>query len=173
MGNSSSISAAAVEEAKIQTHMTDEEVQRLKRRFQKFVGKRQTEATLEEFSSLPELSNNPYVPRLFALMDLDRNGKINFLEFCLGMGMYRSLRKTRDGKVQLLMKLHDRDNDGKLSVSELTDLLSVTAGKSLSAELLSQVASSLLSAYDVDKDGTLSIQEFSSLVAATGMSKSL
>ncbi|CAI7816821.1 unnamed protein product [Closterium sp. NIES-54] len=152
MGNSSSISAAAVEEAKIQTHMTDEEVQRLKRRFQKFVGKRNTEATLEEFSSLPELSNNPYVPRLFALMDLDRNGKINFLEFCLGMGMYRSLRKTRDGKIQLLMKLHDRDNDEKLSISELTDLLSVTAGKSLSAELLGQVASSLLSAYDADKD---------------------
>ncbi|CAI5959344.1 unnamed protein product [Closterium sp. NIES-65] len=152
MGNSSSISAAAVEEAKIQTHMTDEEVQRLKRRFQKFVGKRNTEATLEEFSSLPELSNNPYVPRLFALMDLDRNGKINFLEFCLGMGMYRSLRKTRDGKIQLLMKLHDRDNDGKLSISELTDLLSVTAGKSLSAELLGQAASSLLSAYDADKD---------------------
>ncbi|CAI7835299.1 unnamed protein product [Closterium sp. NIES-53] len=167
MGNSSSISAAAVEEAKIQTHMTDEEVQRLKRRFQKFVGKRNTEATLEEFSSLPELSNNPYVPRLFALMDLDRNGKINFLEFCLGMGMYRSLRKTRDGKIQLLMKLHDRDNDEKLSISELTDLLSVTAGKSLSAELLGQVASSLLSAYDADKDAKEDETSFS-LAAAAG-----
>eukprot|EP00475_Leptophrys_vorax_P041619 TRINITY_DN78438_c0_g1_i1.p1 TRINITY_DN78438_c0_g1~~TRINITY_DN78438_c0_g1_i1.p1 ORF type:complete len:174 (-),score=17.25 TRINITY_DN78438_c0_g1_i1:272-793(-) len=173
MGNSSSISAATLEEAKIQTHLNEAEIQRLKKRFQKFVGKRGTDATLEEFLSLPELLNNPYAPRLFKLMDLDKNGKINFLEFCHGMAMYRSLKQSRDGKVQLLMRLHDRDNDGKLSAPELKELMSVSSGKSLSVDQLNQVAAAMLAAYDSDKDGALSSHELSTLIAATGITKNL
>lgn len=167
MGNNGSIPSSAVGEAKAKTQLDEKDVQRLRRRFQRLVGDK-TEASLQQLSGMPEFGGNLYIARLFALMDSDKDGSITFLEFCLGISMYKAFEKTSSGKFQLLLRIHDVDKDGKLSKKELADLMSVSAGQSFSEQQVQELAEALMETYDRDGDGALDEREFGQLALASG-----
>lgn len=168
MGNSSSIPSSVVGEAKARTQLDDKDVQRLRRRFQRLVGER-TQASLQQLNAMPEFAGNPYISRLFSLMDSDKDGSITFVEFCLGIAMYKNFEKSSSGKFQLMLRIHDADKDGKLSKRELADLMSVSAGESFTDQQIQELAQTLMDVYDRDGDGALNEREFEQLATASGL----
>eukprot|EP00271_Cylindrocystis_brebissonii_P012590 TRINITY_DN3138_c2_g5_i1.p1 TRINITY_DN3138_c2_g5~~TRINITY_DN3138_c2_g5_i1.p1 ORF type:complete len:174 (+),score=22.12 TRINITY_DN3138_c2_g5_i1:562-1083(+) len=168
MGNAKSIPAASIGEVKARCLLDDKEVQRLRRRFQRLVGDNNDSCSLQQFRAMPEVAGNPYAQRLFTLMDSDGSGSLTFIEFCVGISLYRTWRKSPDGKFRLLLLLHDVDGDGKLSKCELADLMRMSAATSFTDQQLQEAVDLMMAAYDRDGDGALNGAEFGSLAADCG-----
>ena len=71
------------------------------------------------------------VDRIFALVDVDHSGEIDFSEFVAASVNKENL--MQEGKLKAAFEYYDKDGSGSISVDEIKDVLGV--GKNITKEV--------------------------------------
>ena len=75
----------------------------------------------EDYCQDSGLNNNKYLDILFNKADLDQNGKVDFVEYFV---LTQELNDdTNVGRLKLVFKMLDKDNNGKINKKELEQFL--------------------------------------------------
>lgn len=161
------------------TFFTKEELDRLRKRFQKIDTDNSGCIEKEEFMSIPGVKDNPLAMRIMDVLDLDRNGLLSFDEFINGLSIFISGGKskrqgsTKNEKLMFAFKIFDIDNDGFISNGELFVVLKMMIGDNLSNENLQDLVDRAIMDVDVENDQMISFEEFISAIKTTEVEKSL
>ena len=92
------------------------------------------------------------VDRIFALVDVDHSGEIDFSEFVTASVNKGNL--LQESKLKAAFEYYDKDGSGSISVDEIRDVLGV--GKNITEEVWNQVVREV----DENGDGEVSFEEF-------------
>merc|ERR1712000_231603 len=169
MGNANS---AMLENIVQGSNFDREEVDRLRKRFEKL--DRDNSGTIErdEFLSLPQISSNPLATRMIAIFDEDGGGDVDFEEFVKGLSAF-SNKGNKEQKLRFAFKVYDIDRDGYISNGELFIVLKMMVGSNLKDQQLQQIVDKTIMEADTDKDGKIGFEEFTKMVENTDVSMSL
>lgn len=117
----------------------------------------------EEFrASLSTFKSSDEVAELFQAVDADGSGSIDYSEF-IAAAIDRKLLFREDLCLQVFRAL-DRDDDGKISIQELQQVLVDADTEDFLGSELRDEALTTLNRYDADGDGLLDIREFMALL---------
>ena len=76
-----SLSIEQLEQLKEETTFNNDDIKLLYKKFLSLDSDKSSGLSLDEFLTIPELSHNPLVKRIFHTIDVDNNGEIDFHEF--------------------------------------------------------------------------------------------
>jgi calcium-dependent protein kinase len=96
------------------------------------------------------------VDRIFALVDVDNSGEIDFSEFVTATVNRNDL--LQDEKLKQAFDLYDKDGSGAISTDELKDVLGV--GGQISEEVWEKIIKEV----DENGDGEVSFEEFKTMM---------
>ncbi|RXM36034.1 Lysophosphatidylcholine acyltransferase 2 [Acipenser ruthenus] len=82
---------------------------------------------IEEFAKFLKLPISPALNELFTLFDRNGDGTIDFREYVIGLTVLCRPANTK-GTIQMLFKLFDVDDDGRITQEEFTSLLRSSLG---------------------------------------------
>jgi serine/threonine-protein phosphatase 2B regulatory subunit len=119
------LSQEELEEVKIGSCFTRQEIQRLYNRFKKVDADGSNTLDRAEFLNFPEFRLNPLAYRLVDLLDTQETGEITFRDFVRVMSAFSPSAPDKD-KYHLAYQLYDADNDGLISKADLTATLRLT-----------------------------------------------
>jgi serine/threonine-protein phosphatase 2B regulatory subunit len=144
------------------SYIVDEaEIVALFKKFKKLDSKHTGGLTAEDFSSLPELENNPLIKRVVSTFDRNHDGTIDFFEFIQSLSIFAGDDESSDeSKNQFLFHMYDVDNDGFISNADLFQILKAMVGNNLNDIQLQQLVDRTIRQGDKDLDGKLSYKEF-------------
>ena len=145
------------------TQFSDAEIKRLKRKFKKLDLDKNGAISAIEFMAIPELKNNPIVPRVIELFDRDGNGEVDFQEFIQGISQFSMLGDS-DSKLRFAFNIYDIDRDNYISNGELFLVLKMMVGNNLKDAQLQQIVDKTILFADKDRDGKISFEEFLEVV---------
>lgn len=94
--------------------------------------------------------------RIFALVDVDNSGEIDFSEFVTATVNRGAL--LQDDKLRQAFRFYDKDDSGSISISEIKDVLGV--GKSIDDQVWDQVVKEV----DTDNNGEVDYEEFKAMM---------
>ena len=94
--------------------------------------------------------------RIFALVDVDNNGEIDFSEFVTATVNRGAL--LQDDKLRQAFRFYDKDDSGSISIDEIKDVLGV--GKSIDDHVWDQVVKEV----DRDGNGEVDFDEFKEMM---------
>ncbi|XP_057578432.1 calcineurin subunit B type 2 [Hippopotamus amphibius kiboko] len=154
------------------SHLDQDEIKRLGKRFKKLDLDSSGTLSMEEFTSLPELQENPLVQRVIDVFDTDGNGEVDFREFILGTSQF-SVKGDKEQKLKFAFSIYDMDKDGYISNGELFQVLKMMVGDNLKDWQLQQIVDKTIIILDKDGDGKISFQEFSAVVGNLEVHKKL
>jgi len=97
MGNQTSLTEKQLEEMKELSKFSNEEIQKLFKRFKSLDKDHTGGLNVEKFLAIPNLEHNPLVRRVVATFDDDKNGIIDFTEFIKNLSIFAS-SKSSEGK---------------------------------------------------------------------------
>lgn len=106
-----------------------------------------------EFLNYFSLDQTEFNRRTFLLMDEDKNGKIDFVEFVAAIFNYCTF--TWQGLCKYAFDLFDEDHSGFLDTQEVIDLVKFVYGKPLDDRVIK-----ILDSIDEDMSGTITFNEF-------------
>ncbi|OBA27880.1 EF-hand [Hanseniaspora valbyensis NRRL Y-1626] len=162
-----------------ETIFTEEELERLRKRFQKIDTDNSGCIEKDEFMSIPGVSGNPLAMRIMDVLDIDGNGLLSFDEFINGLSIFLTNEKskkqgsTKHEKLMFAFKIFDIDNDGYISNGELFIVLKMMLGDNLSDEHLQDLVDRAIMEADVYNDHMISFEEFILAIKTTEVEKSL
>mmetsp|Transcript_57991 Transcript_57991/g.66187 ORF Transcript_57991/g.66187 Transcript_57991/m.66187 type:complete len:164 (-) Transcript_57991:331-822(-) len=142
---------------------TQKELKHLQKRFKKLDKDRSGLLEPEEFFDLPELAQNPLVKRVISVFDVNKDGKISFIEFVSGLSALSS-QGSEEEKMKFAFAIYDLDGDGFISNGELFSVLKMMVGNNLNDIQLQQLVDRTVIKADEDFDGKLSYDEFCKMV---------
>eukprot|EP01007_Sphenomonas_quadrangularis_P000587 NODE_1432_length_875_cov_140.440678_g1184_i0.p1 GENE.NODE_1432_length_875_cov_140.440678_g1184_i0~~NODE_1432_length_875_cov_140.440678_g1184_i0.p1 ORF type:complete len:201 (-),score=19.87 NODE_1432_length_875_cov_140.440678_g1184_i0:220-822(-) len=142
-------------ELQAHSHFSLDEIERLHEHYRK-VSSSATDDDLidqKEFALALGTSNSAFCNRMFAVIDRDSTGTIDFREFIYGLSIF-SEKGSLDDKAKFSFAVYDIDGDGFISKKELFDMLSCSLQEH-SMSLPDDVVATLVDATfkDADKDG--------------------
>ncbi|XP_068116933.1 lysophosphatidylcholine acyltransferase 2 isoform X3 [Hyperolius riggenbachi] len=108
---------------------------------------------IEEFACHLKLPVSDVLRELFTLFDRNKDGKIDFREYVIGMSVLCHPENSEEN-IQMAFKLFDEDNDGKITEKEFGTLLQCSLG------VPDLEVSSLFQDMDADQSGIISYEEF-------------
>ncbi|KDO24700.1 hypothetical protein SPRG_10234 [Saprolegnia parasitica CBS 223.65] len=114
---------------------------------------------------LPE-KESLYVDRIFALMDTNKDGLISFDEFTHVVTLL-STKAPLAEKIAFSFAIMDLDGDGKLSKTDVHDVLLASISENsilLTNDQVALIIERTFADVDVDADGCISLDEYSALV---------
>lgn len=149
-----------------------DEIKRLGKRFKKLDLDNSGSLSVDEFMSLPELTQNPLVQRVIDIFDEDGNGEVDFKEFIQGVSQF-SVRGDKQSKLRFAFKIYDIDNDGYISNGELFQVLKMMVGSNLKDAQLQQIVDKTILIADKDEDGKINFEEFCNIVGNTDVHKKM
>ncbi|EEB08631.1 calcineurin regulatory subunit [Schizosaccharomyces japonicus yFS275] len=149
-----------------------EEIERLRRRFQKIDMNLSGSIDREEFLSIPSIASNPLATRLFAVVDEDGGGDVDFQEFLNSLSVF-SVHGNKEEKLRFAFKIYDIDRDGYISNGELFLVLKMMVGTNLRDDQLQQIVDKTIMEVDEDKDGKISFAEFKKIISGTDVASSM
>lgn len=115
---------------------------------------------------------------MFARLDLDGSGRIDYTEFCAaGLGLGRAsggLAGPSEQAMRAAFKAFDvNDDNGRITRDEIQRVLaSADVGKSWSKEVCEQVTEEIFERYDSDGDGSLDFEEWLRLMRESAYRRS-
>lgn len=157
---------------------TKDELDRLRKRFQKIDADSSGKIEKNEFMSIPGVADNPLGMRIMDVLDSDRNGKISFDEFINGLSIFLTANhgennKNKNEKLKFAFKIFDIDNDGYISNGELFIVLKMMIGDNVSDQDLQDLVDRTIAEADVEYDQMISFEEFVNVIKTTDVEKSL
>jgi serine/threonine-protein phosphatase 2B regulatory subunit len=112
-----------------------------------------------EFLDMPQLMDNPIVKRVIAVFDQNKDGKISFYEFVLGLSVLADF-SNKEEKIKFAFQIYDFNNDGFISNGDLFYTLKLLTGRNLSDVQIQQVVDRTMIKADKDCDGKVCYEEF-------------
>lgn len=167
MGAAHSLTAEELQEMKMASGFSAEELERLLRIFNRIDLDRNGSLSEEEMLKIPELEHNPLARRVIATIDTDGNGEIDYKEFVLALAVFTL--NNRDAKYRFTFNLYDVNKDGFISNGDLYHVLKAMVGSNLKDEQLQQLVDRTILQGDKDRDGRLSYQEFVEMVQGSDL----
>lgn len=164
---SSALLSEEIEEISRQTNLTELEVKRLYKRFQKL--DRAQSGTLDpnELVMVPEFAMNPLHPRLVALFE-----NVNFHQFVHNMSAF-SASTPQQKKLDFTFRIYDVDADGFISKQDLETVLRMLVGNHLTDDVIAKVVHGVIRDADLDGDGKISRHEFQGAVDVPSLAERL
>ena len=144
---------------KMVEQLSEEQIRIYKESFDVFDKDGDGTITSKEFGSvMRSLGQNPSQAQLQVMIeefDKNKNGKIDFLEFCEIM-----VKKAGDYTMSLkdvenAFKVFDKDGSGFIEIDELRDLM-----MNLGEKLTEEEIQAMMQFADIDKDGKIDYHEF-------------
>eukprot|EP01060_Flectonema_neradi_P015376 TRINITY_DN219_c1_g1_i1.p1 TRINITY_DN219_c1_g1~~TRINITY_DN219_c1_g1_i1.p1 ORF type:complete len:181 (+),score=43.25 TRINITY_DN219_c1_g1_i1:66-608(+) len=110
------------------TSFSADEIRNMQDNFNKLAASKKDDGLIDkdEFKEmLSNQGNSAFVDGLFRMFDADSDGFIDFKEFVVSLSIYQNKNKniTEEGKLKLLFKIYDVDQDGEISRSDLVSVL--------------------------------------------------
>ncbi|PON99347.1 Parvalbumin [Trema orientale] len=117
----------------------------------------------DEFLSIPEFAVNPLSQRLLRML----NG-LNFKEFVAFLSAF-SPRASLQHKIEFIFKVYDSDCNGKVTFSDILDILRDLTGQFISEQQREQVLTRVLEESGYTKDSALNISDFMKILGNSGI----
>ena len=114
---------------------------------------------INEFRSFDGLNENPLIDRIFHALDQNKDGFIDFYEFCTGLSLFAG-PSPKEKKIAFLMKIFDFDDDGFIDESDLVSTVKLIIGNKLTDSQITDIARAEIAHNDKDCDCKLSYDEF-------------
>lgn len=165
--NTSALGSEEIDEISRQASLSQLEVKRLYKRFQKLDRTQSGTLDTDELLMVPELAMNPLHPRFVSIFE-----NVNFTQFATHMSAF-SPASLPEKKVDFAFRMYDIDADGFVSEADLEALLRMLVGDYIPAETLRTVVKRIVADADLDGDGLISRAEFTEAVDVAGLAKKL
>lgn len=165
--NTSALLAEEIEEISRQANLSQAEVKRLYKRFQKLDRTQSGTLDADELLMVPELAMNPLHPRFVSVFE-----NVNFTEFVNHMSAF-SPASPPVKKVDFAFRMYDLDGDGFVSRDDLEGVLRMLVGDYIPSDTLRKLVAGVVEAADLDGDGLISRDEFTSAVDVAGFASRL
>ncbi|XP_039119198.1 calcineurin subunit B-like [Dioscorea cayenensis subsp. rotundata] len=117
----------------------------------------------DEFLSIPEFSLNPLSQRLLKMVD-----GLNFKDFVAFLSAFSPLA-TPHQKMELIFKVYDIDSKGRVTFSDLIEVLRDFTGSFMSDKQREQVLSRLLEEAGYTRNSSLLLDDFIKILGKSGM----
>lgn len=105
------------------TDLRGADVDKLVRYFVKHDLNQDGQISLDEMTQLFPQDDPKLLARLFALVDANGNGQIDFRELCMGLRALTSRHDSTDELLRFAFRLYDTDNNGVIDAHELESML--------------------------------------------------
>lgn len=152
--NTSALLSEEIEEIALESNLTQSEIKRLYKRFQKLDRNHTGILEPDELTMIPELAMNPLVPRIMTLFD-----NVNFRQFVNILSVFAA-KGSREEKLALAFRVYDVDDDGFISSDDLFVVLKMMVGDNIEEERLMEITKRVIKDTDGDGDGMISRNEF-------------
>eukprot|EP00919_Chromeraceae_sp_WS-2016_P046705 GHVR01110838.1.p1 GENE.GHVR01110838.1~~GHVR01110838.1.p1 ORF type:complete len:178 (+),score=42.72 GHVR01110838.1:47-580(+) len=165
MGNSSTSLTPQEQKELVQSaNFTERDIKKLYKRFQSLDSNCNGELDPHELFDVPEIAENPLVKRVISIFDTNRDGKVSFVEFLVGLAKLAA--GTADSqKTRFAFEVYDINRDGYISNGELFSVMKMMVGSNLNDAQLQQLVDRTVLEADADHDGLISYDEFKQFVA--------
>mmetsp|Transcript_10097 Transcript_10097/g.19535 ORF Transcript_10097/g.19535 Transcript_10097/m.19535 type:complete len:178 (-) Transcript_10097:382-915(-) len=173
MGNqNTSLSPQEQKDLVQSANFTERDIKKLYKRFQSLDSNRNGELDPHELFDVPEIADNPLVKRVISIFDTNRDGKVSFVEFLVGLAKLAA--GTADAqKTRFAFEVYDINRDGYISNGELFTVMKMMVGSNLNDAQLQQLVDRTMLQADLDHDGLISFEEFQKVVAHIDISDKL
>lgn len=163
----SALLSEEIDEISRQTNLSQLEVKRLYKRFQKLDRTQSGTLDTDELLMVPELAMNPLHPRFIAVFE-----NVNFHQFVNNISAF-SPSTPPEKKIDFTFRLYDVDGDGFISKHDLENVLKMLVGEHMSSDVVAQIANRVIEEADADGDGLISRNEFTSAVDVANLAERL
>lgn len=163
----SALLSEEIDEISRQTNLSQLEVKRLYKRFQKLDRTQSGTLDTDELLMVPELALNPLHPRFIAVFE-----NVNFHQFVNNISAF-SPSTPPEKKIDFTFRLYDVDGDGFISKYDLENVLKMLVGEHMSSDVIAQIANRVIEEADADGDGLISRNEFTSAVDVANLAERL
>lgn len=163
----SALLSEEIDEISRQTNLSQLEVKRLYKRFQKLDRTQSGTLDTDELLMVPELAMNPLHPRFIAVFE-----NVNFHQFVNNISAF-SPSTPPEKKIDFTFRLYDVDGDGFISKYDLENVLKMLVGEHMSSDVIAQIANRVIEEADADGDGLISRNEFTSAVDVANLAERL
>jgi len=140
------------------SNFTHKEIKKLYKRFKRLDSSDSGTISANDLYAIPEFTMNPVASRIFTLFN-EGEDQINFKQFITTLSAF-SPKGEKNLKFKCAFKVYDVDNDGSISIADLSQVLSMMVGKNLPPEQLRIIVEKIIEDADIDGDGKLSFDEF-------------
>jgi Ca2+-binding EF-hand superfamily protein len=129
------------------------------------INKEQFQAILQK--SNIQSTNQGFLEELFHAFDKNNSGTVNFVEYCTGVSVM--LKGTTEEKLKLSFEIYDQDKSGKISQTEMMQVLhnmnvslkaAEASSKGFTDEDIQAFVTKIFAECDLGGDGYLSFSEF-------------
>ncbi|PIN14353.1 Ca2+/calmodulin-dependent protein phosphatase (calcineurin subunit B), EF-Hand superfamily protein [Handroanthus impetiginosus] len=117
----------------------------------------------DEFLSVPEFAMNPLSKRLLKMVD-----GLNFKDFVSFLSAF-SAKATIPQKIEIISKVFDSDYNGRVTFSDLTEVLRDLAGSFVSDKQLEEILSQVLREAGYTKECSLLLDDFIKIMSNPGL----
>ncbi|XVE71673.1 hypothetical protein DITRI_Ditri10aG0170300 [Diplodiscus trichospermus] len=117
----------------------------------------------EDFLSVPEFAVNPLSQRVLRMID-----GLNFKEFVAFLSAF-SPRASLQHKIEFIFKVYDSDGNGKVTFTDMLEVLHDLTGQFISEQQREQVLAQVLEEAGYNKDSLLVTSDFVKILGSSGL----
>ncbi|KAJ4845814.1 hypothetical protein Tsubulata_008220 [Turnera subulata] len=117
----------------------------------------------DEFLSVPEFAVNPLSQKLLRMVD-----GLNFKEFVAFLSVF-SPRAPLNQKIEFIFKVYDTDGNGKVTFSDMLDVLHDLTGEFVSGQQREEVLTHVLEEAGYTKESLLVLADFVKILGNSGL----
>ena len=165
--NISALLSEEIDEISRQSNLSQVEVKRLYKRFQKLDRNQSGRLDADQLLMIPELAMSPLHPRLVAIFD-----NVNFREFVDYIGAF-SGNVSAEKKIDFTFRVYDVDEDGYISCDDLEMILKMLVGDNIQEHVLRGLVEKVVQDADTDGDGRISRDEFNGAIDVADVARKL
>jgi serine/threonine-protein phosphatase 2B regulatory subunit len=152
------------EEVSAISNFSEDDVRKLYNRFVSLDVDRSGQLEIHEILGIDKAKDNPIAKRVISILDTNKNGKISFPEFLVGVARLTAATDP-DSRMKFFFDIYDVNNDGYISNGDLYKVVELMTEDQITDEQRQQLVDRTIRDGDRDLDGKLSFKEFKAAVA--------
>ena len=161
MGNE--LSKISPEEISAISHFSEKDIKKLYNRFVSLDQNESGQLEAHEILGVHDVLSNPVAKRVLTVLDTNKNNKISFTEFLIGVARLTAATDP-EARIRFFFDIYDMNSDGVISNGDLFKVLKLMIGRDLADEQLQQLVDRTMRDADKDLDGVLSFDEFKAAI---------